>query len=65
MFDVYLNSKRDLLVLPSGVPVPVTELTGRWRKKRRRSATSVSVEIRSAVQRRGYYVRKLSEVKRN
>lgn len=64
MFDVYLNSKRDLLVLPSGVSVPFADSTGGWRKKRRRAARTLSNEIRSAVQRYGYYMRKLSDIKK-
>jgi transposase len=34
MFDVNLNRKADLLVLPNGLPIPNQE-TGRWRKKTR------------------------------
>jgi hypothetical protein len=57
MFDVYLNDKRDLLVVRKGFPIPLIGVSGRWRKKRRR-AVSVSDEIRLAVQRQGYYIRK-------
>ena len=59
MFDVYLNGKSDLLVVPRGLPIPNSE-TGRWRKKKTKVA-AVSDEIRLAIQRHGYYRRKLGE----
>ena len=59
MFDVYLNRKGDLLVLPNGLPIPNQE-AGRWRKKKAKVA-AVSDEIRLAIQRWGYYRRKLGE----
>jgi hypothetical protein len=59
MFDVYLNWKGDLLVVPRGLPIPNSE-TGRWRKKKTKVA-AVSDEIRLAIQRHGYYRRKLGE----
>jgi hypothetical protein len=59
MFDVYLNRKGDLLVLPNGLPIPKQEAGG-WRKKKTKVA-AVSDEIRFAIQRRGYYRRKLGE----
>ena len=35
MFDVYLNEKRDrLLVVPKGQPIPIIGNSGRWRKKK-------------------------------
>ncbi len=58
MFQVYLNERRDLLVLEKGTPVPLVGASGKWRKKR--VVLNVSDEIRSAVQRQGYYLRKLS-----
>ena len=61
MFDVYLNGKRDLLVVRKGLPVP-TGKSGRWRKSKKK-VLKVSDEIKSAVQRQGYYVRKLREIK--
>jgi hypothetical protein len=64
MFDVYLNHKRDLLVVRQGSSIPPSGTSGRWRKTKRR-VVSVSDEIRSAVQRQGYYMRKLSELKKN
>ena len=60
MFDVYLNAKRDLLVVGRGLPIP-TGKSGRWRKSRKKDP-KVSDEIKSAVQRQGYYVRKLRDL---
>jgi hypothetical protein len=62
MFDVYLNHKRDLLVVRQGSSIPRT--SGRWQKRKRRVA-SVSDEIKFTVQRQGYYMRKRSELKTN
>jgi hypothetical protein len=60
MFDVYLNEKRDrLLVIVRGEPIPAIEKAGRWRKKK--ATVAVSDEIRSAVQRDGFYWRKLRQ----
>lgn len=64
MFDVYLNHKRDLLVVRQGSPIPLDGTSGRWQKKKKRVA-SVSDEIKSIVQRQGYYMRKRSELKTN
>ena len=61
MFEVYLNEKRDLLVVRKGSPVPLIGAPGKWRRKKK--VLRVSDEIRSAVQRHGYYVRKLSGAK--
>jgi hypothetical protein len=63
MFDVYLNDRRDLLVVRKGFPLPVADASGRWRK--RKKVVSVSDEIRRAVQSRGYYMRKLKDLKRS
>ena len=57
MFEVYLNERRDLLVLKKGTPVPLIGASGKWRKKK--GVFKVSDEIRSAVQSQGYYLRKL------
>jgi hypothetical protein len=60
MFDVYLNEKRDrLLVLTKGQPIPSIGNSGRWRKKKR--AVAVSDEIKLALQRDGFYWRRLAE----
>jgi hypothetical protein len=64
LFDVYLNHKRDLLVVRQGSSIPLGGSSGRWQKRKRRVAI-VSDEIRSAVQRQGYYMRKRSELKTN
>ncbi|WP_024519098.1 hypothetical protein [Bradyrhizobium sp. Tv2a-2] len=61
MFDVYLNDRRDLLVVRKGFPIPVAGASGRWRK--RKKVVSVSDDIRLAVQSRGYYMRKLKDLK--
>ncbi|WP_271593305.1 hypothetical protein [Bradyrhizobium sp. CCBAU 65884] len=64
MFDVYRNGKRDLLVLSTGSAIPGAFSTNRWRKSRRR-ILKVSEEIRSTVQRQGYYVRSLRVTKKD
>jgi hypothetical protein len=56
--DVYFNTKRDLLVVKKGFPMPPIAAQGKWRKSRKR-VIKVSDEIRSALQRQGYYMRKL------
>ena len=60
MFDVYLNTKRDLLVVRNGLPIP--DASGRWRKMKK--VASVSEDIKLAVQRQGYYMRKLTDFKK-
>ena len=62
MFDVYLNTKRDLMVVRNGLPFPRPDASGRWRKKK--IVASVSEEIKLAVQRQGYYMRKLTDLKK-
>jgi len=62
MFDVYLNDRRDLLVVRRGMPIPLLDGgSGRWRKKK--GAVSVSDEIARAVQKNGYYVRKVKQMR--
>ena len=63
MFDIYLNDRRDLLVVRQGFPIPAADASGRWRKKKRKVFT-VSDEIRLAVQSRGYYMRKLKDLRK-
>ncbi|SDJ93096.1 hypothetical protein SAMN05216338_10745 [Bradyrhizobium sp. Rc2d] len=63
MFDVYRNDKCDLLVLSKGSAIPVLNCRHKWRKSRQR-VFKVSDEIRSAVQRQGYYVRSLRAIKK-
>ncbi len=64
MFDVYLNDRRDLLVVRRGFPIPAGDAAGRWRK-RKKKVLSVSAEIRLAVQNQGYYLRKLRDLKKS
>jgi hypothetical protein len=59
ILDVYLNTKRDLLVVCNGLPNPLPDASGRWRKKKK--VASVSEDIKLAVQRQGYYMRKLTD----
>ena len=57
MFDVYLNEKRDrLLVVAKGQPIPHIGNLGRWRKKK--GAIAVSDEIKLALQKDGFYWRR-------
>jgi hypothetical protein len=63
MFDVYLNNKRDLLIVRKGFPIPAADTSGSWRKKKTK-VVRVSDEIRIAVQSRGYYLRKLKDFKK-
>jgi hypothetical protein len=54
MIDVYLNEKRDrLLVVAKGQPIPGN--SGRWRRKK--GAIAVSDEIKLALRRDGFYWR--------
>lgn len=62
MFDVYCNGKRELLVLRNGSAIPGVCSRNKWRKSRTR-VLKVSDEIKSAVQRQGYYVRSLRVTK--
>ena len=61
--DVYLNARRDLLVVKKGSPIPLAAALGSWRKSKKR-AVKVSEEIRSALQSQGYYLRKLRDLHR-
>jgi hypothetical protein len=65
MFDVYLNNRRDLLVVRNGLPIPVTETSCGWRKRKRGRLASVSEEIRVAVQKQGYYMRRLKDLEKS
>ena len=62
MFDVYFNGKRDLLVVSKGSSMAVLGSPTKWRKSRKR-VFQVSDEIKSAVERQGYYVRRLRDTK--
>lgn len=57
MFDIYLNRRHDLLVVPRGFAIP-PGLDGNW-KRRKRAVRSVSDVIRQDVQQRGYHRRRL------
>jgi len=59
--DVYLNTKRDLLVVKKGFPMPPIAAQGKWRKSRKR-VIKVSDDIKTALQRQGYYMRKLRDL---
>jgi hypothetical protein len=60
MFDVYLSNRRGhLLIVGKGQPIPIHQHLGRWHKKR--ATVAVSDEIKVAVERDGYYSRKLRE----
>lgn len=63
MFDVYLNNRRDLLVVRKGLPFPLGGPSYKWRKSKKR-VVMVSEEIRLAVQNQGYYMRKLKALKK-
>ena len=64
MFDVYLSNRRDLLVVLKGLPFPLGGPSYKWRKSKKR-VVMVSEEIRHAVQRQGYYMRKLKALKKS
>jgi hypothetical protein len=63
MFDVYLNDRRELLVVPKGSSIPSKERPSRWRKKKY-GVASVSEEIKLAVSTHGFYRRKLKDIER-
>jgi len=63
MLDVYLSDRRDLLIVRKGATLPI-RTSGRWRK-RKRKVVNVSGEIRSAIKRQGYYMRKVSALKKH
>ncbi|MEY9699831.1 hypothetical protein ACFLEY_06130 [Bradyrhizobium sp. YCK136] len=50
MFDIYLNQRNDLLVVPRGFAIPA-ELGGNWKRKKR-AVRSMSDVIHQDVQRR-------------
>jgi hypothetical protein len=59
--DVYLNTRRDLLVVKKGSPIPPVAALGSWRKSKKR-VVRVSEEIKSAIRTQGYYLRKLRDL---
>jgi len=62
--DVYLNTRRALLVVKKGYPIPPVAVPGSWRKSKKR-VVKVSEEITSAIQTQGYYMRKLRDLPAN
>jgi len=52
----------NLLVVRNGLPIPLPDASGRWHKKKK--VASVSEDIKLAVQRQGYYLRKLTDFKK-
>jgi hypothetical protein len=60
LFDVYFNEKRELLVVSKGSPMPPVGQARKWRKSKKR-VTKVSNEIRTTVDRQGYYMRRKSD----
>jgi hypothetical protein len=62
--DVYLNARRDLLVVKSGNTIPAVAALGNWRKSKKKRVAKVSDEIMSALEMQGYYVRNLKDVYR-
>ena len=64
MVEVYFNVRRDLLVVRKEFPVPGIGVEGKWRKSKKR-VIRLSEEIRQAVQSQGYYIRRLSDLKRD
>ena len=60
--DVYLNVRRDLLIVRSGKPIPAIAASGHWRKINKRRVAKVSDAIRSALEAQGYYMRKLKDM---
>jgi hypothetical protein len=64
MFDVYLNENRaQLLVVAKGHSIPIHWRSGRWQRKK--AAVTVSDEIKMAIQRDGYYSRRLRKPERS
>jgi hypothetical protein len=57
MYDIYVNDRNILLVVPRGARFP-SEEKGAWRKKR--VVRTVSDRISEDILRRGYHLRKLS-----
>jgi hypothetical protein len=62
--DIYLSTRRDLLVVKKGCPMPPVGSLAKWRKRKKR-VFKVSDEIWSALERNGYYMRKLRDLHRS
>jgi hypothetical protein len=59
MFDVYINGKREFLVVSNGSRTFTSGQAVKWKKSKKRIKT-VSAEIRSAVESQGFYLRRLN-----
>ena len=59
--DVYLNARRDLLVVKTGSPIPAIVALGNWHMSKKRRVVKVSEVIRSALEEQGYYTRNLKD----
>ena len=59
--DIYISTRRDLLVVKKGCPIPPLASLAKWRKSKKR-VSKVSDAIRSALQRQGYYMRKVRDL---
>ena len=55
-YDVYVNGRKELLVVPGGTGIP-PNLPGAWRRRKRATRT-VSEAIREDVRCRGYHFRR-------
>ena len=63
LFDVYFNEKRDLVVVIKGSQLPPVMSARKWRKSPKK-AIKVSDEIKAAVAKQGYYVRRTADLRR-
>jgi hypothetical protein len=63
MFDVVFKQRRDLPVVRNGLPFPLGGPLSKWCNSKKR-VVMVSEEIRLAVQRQGYYLRKLKALEK-
>jgi len=59
MFDVYINDKRELLVVSSGSKQVIPVQAAKWRKRKKR-VKKVSVEIALSIKSKGFYLRRLT-----
>ncbi|MCG2645505.1 MULTISPECIES: hypothetical protein [Bradyrhizobium] len=59
MFDVYINDKRELLVVSSGSNQLIPVQAAKWRKRKKR-IKKVSVEIALSIESKGFYLRRLT-----
>jgi hypothetical protein len=59
--EIYLSTRRDLLVVKKGCPMPPVASLAKWRKSKKR-VFNVSDEISSALQKQGYYIRNLRDL---